>query len=266
VEDAETVTKDECFEIEEKVADAFEENFEQHDRVAGAHVHEDSEDEESEEDSEESEEEHENTEEESSKAKEESETVEEEAVDSEDLGHLELAWEMLEMARMIWSKKSQVSWEAEALACLGDVSLQAENYQLACTDLASCLQKRIAALPADSRCIAETHYQLAVAQAHCAEWSKAEASLASAVTVLEARVKNFAKVDKTEKTTMEIAEVEAIIAGIKERVTDFKDMEQGVFREDMVEVEVSSKLSSGLGVEGAVHAAKPMEVATAGTA
>merc|ERR1719452_317883 len=150
VEDADTVTKDERFEIEEKVADAFEENFEQHDRVARAHVHEDSEDEESEEDSEESEEEHENTEEESSKAKEESKTVEEEAVDSEDLGHLELA-------RMIWSKKSQVSWEAEALACLGDVSLQAENYQLACTD-----------------------------------WPKAEASLASAVTVLEARVKNFA--------------------------------------------------------------------------
>ena len=108
MEDADTVTKDERFEIEEKVADAFEENFEQHDRVARAHVHEDSEDEESEEDSEESEEEHENTEEESSKAKEESKTVEEEAVDSEDLGHLELAWEMLEMARMIWSKKSQV--------------------------------------------------------------------------------------------------------------------------------------------------------------
>jgi len=265
VEDAETVAKDECFEIEEKVADAFEENFEQHDRVARAHVHEDSEEETSEDDSESEEE---NTEEEVSfkTTKEESCETEDEVVDSEEMGHLELAWEMLEMAKNIWSKKSQVTWECEALACLGDVSLQAENYQLAATDLASCLQKRIAALPADSRSIAETHYQLAVAQAHCAEWSKAEASLASAVTVLEARVKNFAKVDKTEKITMEIAEVEAIIAGIKERVTDFKDMEQGVFREDMVEVAASSKLASGLGVEGAVSAAKPMEVATAGTA
>ena len=44
-----------------------------------------------------------------------------------------------------------MSWEAEALACLGDVSLQAENYALATTDLASCLQKRTAVLPADSR-------------------------------------------------------------------------------------------------------------------
>ena len=75
-----------------------------------------------------------------------------------------------------------------------------------------------------------------MAQAHCADWSKAEASLASAVTVLEARVKNFAKVDKTDKIIMEIADVEAIIAGFKERVTDFKDMAQGVCREEMVEV------------------------------
>merc|ERR550519_244024 len=216
-------------------------------------------------DSDESEEEHKVVEE-SSKVEKESKTVEEEVVDSEDVGHLELAWEMLEMARLIWSKKSQVSWEAEALACLGDVSLQAENYALATTDLASCLQKRTAALPADSRCISETHYQLGVAQAHCGEWSQAEASLNAAIAVLETRVRNFAKVDKTEVITKEIAEVEAIIAGIKERVTDFKDMSQGVFREDMVEVVASSKLASGLGVEGAVHAAKPMDVATAGTA
>ena len=107
VEDAETITKDERFEIEEKVGDAFEENFEHHDRVARAHVHEDSEDETSEDDSDESEEEHKVVEE-SSKVEKESKTVEEEVVDSEDVGHLELAWEMLEMARMIWSKKSQV--------------------------------------------------------------------------------------------------------------------------------------------------------------
>ena len=98
------------------------------------------------------------------------------------------------------------------------------------------------------RCISETHYQLAVAQAHCGEWAQAEASLNAAIAVLETRVRNFAKVDKTEEITKEIAEVEAIIAGIKERVTDFKDMAQGVFREDMVEVVASSKLASGLGL------------------
>ena len=48
----------------------------------------------------------------------------------------------------------------------------------------------------------ETHYQLAVAQAHCAEWSRAKASLGSIVTVIEARIENFAKVDKTEKITI----------------------------------------------------------------
>ena len=37
------------------------------------------------------------------------------------------------------------------MACLEDVTLQAEIYQLAATYLSSCLKKRIAALPADSR-------------------------------------------------------------------------------------------------------------------
>ena len=56
---------------------------------------------------------------------EESKTVEEEVVGSEDVGHLELAWEMLEMARMIWSKAGKVDLACEALHLLGEVSLQA---------------------------------------------------------------------------------------------------------------------------------------------
>ena len=43
----------------------------------------------------------------------------------DDIGHLEHAWEMLEMARMIWSKAGKVDLACEALHLLGEVSLQA---------------------------------------------------------------------------------------------------------------------------------------------
>ena len=56
------------------------------------------------------------------------ESPEETSVDDgsdDDIGHLEHAWEMLEMARMIWSKAGKVDLACEALHLLGEVSLQA---------------------------------------------------------------------------------------------------------------------------------------------
>merc|ERR1712198_380747 len=50
VEDTEAMTTDEKFEIEEKVADALEENFEKHDIVAKAHTGDNTEEETEEED------------------------------------------------------------------------------------------------------------------------------------------------------------------------------------------------------------------------
>ena len=39
----------------------------------------------------------------------------------DDIGHLEHAWEMLEMARMIWSKAGKVDLACEAIHSLGEV-------------------------------------------------------------------------------------------------------------------------------------------------
>ena len=49
----------------------------------------------------------------------------------DDIGHLEHAWEMLEMARMIWSKAGKVDLACEALHFLGEVSLQLSLLDLA---------------------------------------------------------------------------------------------------------------------------------------
>merc|ERR1711936_284157 len=90
----------------------------------------------------------------------------------DDIGHLEHAWEMLEMARMIWSKAGKVDLACEALHLLGEVSMEGHNFVQAVADFEDCLSKRIAALPSGSRSIAETHYWHGVALAHIDKWSE----------------------------------------------------------------------------------------------
>merc|ERR1712210_288723 len=217
--DMETMTTDERSEIEEKVADALELNFEKHDVVARAHTGD-------------------NTEEET----EEDEVMEGEQVGDEmetdaekaeaEAGNLEQAWQMFDLAKVIYGKAGDVAKECESLTFLGEVSLENSNFKQAVEDLTLCLTKRIKALPADSRSIAETHYQLGVAQAHCADYADAEKSLAAAVAVLNTRIANLKKMESSENITKELADLTLLCTEIKERAADHKEMQKGTYKAD----------------------------------
>jgi hypothetical protein len=152
VEDPEKMTKDEKLEVEEKVADALEENFEQHDKVAKLHAPEIDENVDSEDSAmeESSQDEGENCE--------KMETAEEK---TEVVGNLQLAWEMLELAKVVYKrmagsatgehKQELQARLCDAYLCLGEVSIENENYGQAVTDLTVCLEMRKTALPSDSR-------------------------------------------------------------------------------------------------------------------
>merc|ERR1712037_752552 len=203
----------------EKVADALEENFEKHDVVARAHTGDNTE-EESEED----------------EAMEGEKTGEEMETDAEkgdvEAGNLEQAWQMFDLAKVIYGKAGDVAKECESLTFLGEVSLENSNFKQAVEDLTLCLAKRVKALPADSRSIAETHYQLGVAQAHCTEYVNAEKSLAAAVAVLNTRIANLKKMESSENITKELADLTLLCTEIKERMSDHKEMQKGTYKED----------------------------------
>ena len=162
--------------------------------------------------------------------------------------------------------------------------MENENYAQAVEDIAACLAKRIKALPSDSRChllgpepwswsspdvyhrsIAETHYQLGVAQAHSGDYSKAEASLRAAVSVLRARLATISKMEASENLTREKVDLETLIKEIHERMADHKDMEKGVYKEDKEFVFKHGEEGKAVGSIG-VRSARQTAAATVGSA
>merc|ERR1712212_1081721 len=219
VEDTEAMTTDEKSEIEEKVADALEENFEKHDAVAKAHTGDNTEEETEDDEVMEGE-----------KIGNEMETDVEKA--SAEAGNLEQAWQMFDLAKVIYGKAGDMTKECESLTFLGEVSLENSNFKQAVEDLTVCLAKRVKALPKDSRSIAESHYQLGVAQAHCAEYAEAEKSLEAAVGALNTRIANLKKMKASDDITKELAELTVLCTEIKERMADHKEMQKGTYKED----------------------------------
>ena len=82
------------------------------------------------------------------------------------------------------------------------------------------------------RSIAEIHYQLGVAQAHCAEYATAEKSLEAAVAVLNTRIANLKKMEASDSITKELTELALLCTEIKERMADHKEMQKGTYKED----------------------------------
>ena len=125
--------------------------------------------------------------------------------DEEDPSNLQLAWEMLELAKNILIKQSETldaekdkerkfsveSRVSDTFQTLGELSIENENYAQAIDDLNTCLDWRKKLMPEDSRLIAETHYQLGVAQGFNIEFDLAVESLNSAIGVLQKRIDNL---------------------------------------------------------------------------
>merc|ERR1712126_718403 len=128
-------------------------------------------------------------EESSDEKKEEGEKKDEE----EEPSNLQLAWEMLELAKVVYSKQleagdgDKVHLEerlCSTMLALGEVSIENENYKQAVDDIQDCLKKQ-ANLPKDARIVAETHYQLGVAQGFNAQHDEAVESLKSAINIIQ---------------------------------------------------------------------------------
>merc|ERR1712183_843952 len=282
VEDPEKMTEDEKNEVEQKVGEALEENFDslqkkdekadeskddksdktsesQDNEASGIKAKEadTTEEEGMEEDTNDSKgkevdadksttEGEENTESQDSESDEKKEGDEE-----EEPSNLQLAWEMLELAKVVYTKQVESAENAETgvveklcstILLLGETSMENENYSQAVEDIQLCLKKQDC-LPKDSRVVAETHYQLGVAQGFNSQFEEAEERLNCAIKIIKERIKNIKEAVKSPKKSpskdgkKEITELEALVPEIEEKIADTKDMKK----------EAKSKVSEVIG-------------------
>ena len=143
VEETEKLTQDEVNEIVEEVGDALEENYEAVDIAAKIHFEEDFSDNSSSEDSDTSDDDSEGE----GSEEEEDEVVE----DLEEATNLDLSWEVLELARIIYTRSGQKEKLGCVLLALGEVSMERQDYDQAVRDFTESLVVKMDVLPMNSR-------------------------------------------------------------------------------------------------------------------
>merc|ERR1711915_327417 len=152
--------------------------------------------------------------------------------DEEEPSNLQLAWEMLELAKVVYAKQHFEVKEEDKLAmleklcctmcALGEVSIESENYKQAVEDFQECLKKQ-SEFPKDSRCVAETHYQLGVALGYHAQFDEAVTSLKSAISIIQERITSKEK-DESDEAKKEVTELKALVPEIEEKIKEAENM------------------------------------------
>ncbi|KAM6918267.1 histone-binding protein N1/N2-like [Xenentodon cancila] len=150
--------------------------------------------------------------------------------EDEDVGNLQLAWEMLELAKVIYKRKDTKEDQlmaAQAHLKLGEVSAESGNYAQALEDFQECLKLQVAHLDSDSRLLAETHYQLGVTYSLDLQYSKTIEALKNSISVIKSRLERLQEaLDKADgpealpDERKEMDELRALLPEIQEKVED----------------------------------------------
>ncbi|XP_023859845.1 histone-binding protein N1/N2 isoform X3 [Salvelinus sp. IW2-2015] len=151
----------------------------------------------------------------------------------EEVGNLQLAWEMLEVAKVIYRRKENEADQlmaAQAYLKLGEVGAESGNYPAAVEDFQDCLALQLKHLPPHSRLLAETHYQLGMTYCYTGQYSHAIQHYSSSVKVIEGRLAMLQEVlDKGENGAegkTELEELKLLLPDIAEKVEDAKESQR----------------------------------------
>ncbi|XP_072931808.1 protein HGV2 isoform X2 [Epargyreus clarus] len=152
-------------------------------------------------------------------------------VDAEDdVDNLQLAWEILDLSRSILERRpdSTRSLLADVYLALGEVALESETYDKAVVDMLKCLDIQKEIYQSDDRRIAETHYQIALANSLASNFEEAITHFKNAANILETRIKTLESPTTEAKTPTdsvhaEIKELKELLPDIQAKIQDMMD-------------------------------------------
>ncbi|XP_075877050.1 nuclear autoantigenic sperm protein-like [Nelusetta ayraudi] len=150
--------------------------------------------------------------------------------ENEEVGNLQLAWEMLELAKVIYTRKDTKEEQlmaAQAHLKLGEVSAESGNYTQALEDFEICLKLQTKNLEPDSRQLAETNYQMGITYCLTEQYSQAIQHLNNSIVVIKSRLEKLQELlDKSEdpqalpEERKEMEELKILLPEIQEKVDD----------------------------------------------
>uniref|UniRef100_A0A3Q1EWU9 Nuclear autoantigenic sperm protein (histone-binding) n=1 Tax=Acanthochromis polyacanthus TaxID=80966 RepID=A0A3Q1EWU9_9TELE len=156
--------------------------------------------------------------------------------EEDDVGNLQLAWEMLEVAKVIYKRKESKDDQlmaAQVYLKLGEVSAESGNYPQALEDFQECLTLQLKHLPSHSRLLAETHYHVATTLCYMDQYSQAIQHYNSSIEVIETRLAMLQKVidaaegaDGAAEEKNEMEELKLLLPDIREKVEDAKESQR----------------------------------------
>ncbi|KAI8366216.1 hypothetical protein BD560DRAFT_372231 [Blakeslea trispora] len=157
---------------------------------------------------------------------------EEEAEEEEGAGSadedFETAWDILDVARVIFEKGEDKETKlklADVHLCLGDISLETEKFNEALHDYEKAIDIKKSVLEDDNRELAEAHYKYALALEFSTEKAdQAVPELSKAVAVLEKRREKLdsgkGKQKASETENNELKEIDELIAEMRLKVEE----------------------------------------------
>nr|XP_048717374.1 nuclear autoantigenic sperm protein isoform X10 [Caretta caretta] len=154
--------------------------------------------------------------------------------EEDEVGNLELAWDMLELAKVIYKRQETKEAQlhaAQAHLKLGEVSIESENYAQAIEEFQACLALQQKYLEAHDRLLAESHYQLALAYHYNSQFDDAILQFRKSVEVIDKRMVMLTeRIKKAEggstEDEKEIEELNGLLPEIKEKIEDSKESQK----------------------------------------
>ncbi|KAJ3417388.1 hypothetical protein HDV05_004853 [Chytridiales sp. JEL 0842] len=161
------------------------------------------------------------------------ENEEEEEVEEEEDEDFQIAWETLDLARVLYEKSGNMLKLSEVLVVLADISLEIGHWDQAIEDYKSALKIMQDILEEDDRKIAETHYRLALALELAKKFEPALKHVQLVSALLNRKVENLKLKLSSEETKeiaqLEIDDIEALIPDITAKVEEIKNqMEEAI--------------------------------------
>ncbi|XP_058408226.1 nuclear autoantigenic sperm protein isoform X4 [Diceros bicornis minor] len=181
--------------------------------------------------------------------------------EEEEIGNLELAWDMLDLAKIIFKRqetKEAQLYAAQAHLKLGEVSVESENYVQAVEEFQACLNLQEQYLEAHDRLLAETHYQLGLAYGYNSQYDEAVAQFSKSIEVIEKRMAVLNEQMKEAEGSpteyqKEIEELKELLPEIREKIEDAKESQHSgnvaelALKATLVESSTSGFMPSGGG-------------------